>query len=326
MKLNIGKNIKKLRRECGASQNELAKYLGVKTQTVSKWEHDICAPDIAMLPEIALFFGVRIEELFEANRRSTAEEALAELEKLCDAKKWHEMADNALAYAKEFPHDARICEMLLISLVQAETCRERTKETDIVFSVHLAKRIISECADVALKQRITYHLCVILYGRGREEEADFYYSTLNRASYSCESLDMYKYKGRELASKLKENNAVWYNMLAMSFSRMAYNMDIGDESINYLYKAHECFYFAYECTNEKKYLRMCVLVLLDIAITRDMLEQGAEAAKCFRKARDFANEHSMEEEFLKITERALKSKNAGAAARKLFERMRAENV
>ena len=237
-----------------------------------------------------------------------------------------EMADNALAYAKEFPHDARICEMLLISLVQAETCRERTKETDIVFSVHLAKRIISECTDVALKQRITYHLCVILYGRGREEEADFYYSTLNRASYSCESLDMYKYKGRELASKLKENNAVWYNMLAMSFSRMAYNMDIGDESINYLYKAHEYFYFAYECTNEKKYLRMCVLMLLDIAITRDMLEQGAEAAKCFRKARDFAHEHSMEEEFLKITERALKSKNAGADARKLFERMRAENV
>ena len=69
MKLNIGKNIKKLRKECGASQNELAKYLGVKTQTVSKWEHDICAPDIAMLPEIALFFGVRIEEIVRGKQK-----------------------------------------------------------------------------------------------------------------------------------------------------------------------------------------------------------------------------------------------------------------
>lgn len=62
--VNIGKNIKRFRRECGLTQAELAKKLGVTTQAVSKWETQMNSPDIALIPRIAQVLGVSIDELF----------------------------------------------------------------------------------------------------------------------------------------------------------------------------------------------------------------------------------------------------------------------
>ncbi|MBQ8403093.1 MAG: helix-turn-helix domain-containing protein [Clostridia bacterium] len=326
MNFNIGENLKFLRKENAVSQSELAEYLGVKPQTVSKWERAVCAPDIAMLPEIALFFGIGIDELFSPKKNGSAKEALNVLQKLYDERKWREMAEKALIYAREFPREARICEKLLNALIHVEMCGEHIAEKDIAFAVNLAKRVLNECNDALLKQRITYHLCVILYEKGRTEEADFYYSDVNCASYGRESLDMYKYRGHELVKKLRENNAVWYNMLAMNFSRIAYNTDVGEESLACLRKSYEFFYAAYECVESRGYLRMCLLSLLDIAVTYEMMERGAEAAKSFAEARNFAIKQEIEECFDDIVEKALACNNLCEAARRLYERMRAENV
>lgn len=62
--MQIGTQIKALRRRRGATQEALAQHLNVTPQAVSKWERGVTAPDIAMLPEISAFFGVTIDELF----------------------------------------------------------------------------------------------------------------------------------------------------------------------------------------------------------------------------------------------------------------------
>ena len=46
------------------TQDELAEYLGISYQAVSKWENGNTMPDITMLPKLATFFGVSIDELF----------------------------------------------------------------------------------------------------------------------------------------------------------------------------------------------------------------------------------------------------------------------
>ncbi len=63
--MDIGKKIKSLRLEKEAKQEELAEYLGVSFQAVSKWETGASVPDISLLPNIAVFFGVTIDELFQ---------------------------------------------------------------------------------------------------------------------------------------------------------------------------------------------------------------------------------------------------------------------
>ncbi len=63
---NIGQNIAKLRKEKGFKQEELARYVGVSAQAVSKWENG-GVPDTELLPKIADFFGVSTDRLFGRN-------------------------------------------------------------------------------------------------------------------------------------------------------------------------------------------------------------------------------------------------------------------
>ena len=62
--MNIGSQIKALRTEKHVTQEDLATRLGVSAQAVSKWETDTSLPDITLLPSLAAYFGVTIDELF----------------------------------------------------------------------------------------------------------------------------------------------------------------------------------------------------------------------------------------------------------------------
>jgi transcriptional regulator with XRE-family HTH domain len=63
MSLKINDQIVALRKQKGVTQGELADVLGVSNQSVSKWESGQCCPDIQLLPELAKYFDVSIDEL-----------------------------------------------------------------------------------------------------------------------------------------------------------------------------------------------------------------------------------------------------------------------
>lgn len=62
--MKLGENIRALRLRKRLTQEQVAQQLGVTYQAVSKWENGTNTPDIALLPEIAAFFGVTIDALF----------------------------------------------------------------------------------------------------------------------------------------------------------------------------------------------------------------------------------------------------------------------
>ena len=64
MPLNIGKRIKALRKNKNITQNELAEVLNVSLQSVSKWETGNSIPDVELLPIIARYLGITMDELF----------------------------------------------------------------------------------------------------------------------------------------------------------------------------------------------------------------------------------------------------------------------
>ena len=77
MKLTIGENLRKLRARKNVTQDRLADYLGVTCQAVSRWENRTAYPDIELLPEMARFFGVSLEELMgcESGEKEAEEKA-----------------------------------------------------------------------------------------------------------------------------------------------------------------------------------------------------------------------------------------------------------
>lgn len=68
MSLNLAEKLKSLRKERNVSQEKLAAYLEVSFQAVSKWENGNTCPDIALLPDIARFFGITIDELLQVEK------------------------------------------------------------------------------------------------------------------------------------------------------------------------------------------------------------------------------------------------------------------
>ena len=74
----LGRRIARLRLAKTATQERLAKELNVSPQAVSKWENDINYPDISLLPDLARFLGVSVDELLSGASASTQESAAQE--------------------------------------------------------------------------------------------------------------------------------------------------------------------------------------------------------------------------------------------------------
>ena len=61
--MEIGECIKKLRQYKRMTQEEIAEFLKVSVQTVSRWENSLNYPDLIMLPELASLFHVTTDYL-----------------------------------------------------------------------------------------------------------------------------------------------------------------------------------------------------------------------------------------------------------------------
>ena len=62
-KIRIGEYILKYRKTHGLNQAEFGHLLGVSAVSVSKWEREICYPDIFLLADLASLLDVSIDEM-----------------------------------------------------------------------------------------------------------------------------------------------------------------------------------------------------------------------------------------------------------------------
>ncbi|MDL0210187.1 XRE family transcriptional regulator, partial [Clostridioides difficile] len=76
MQIKIGKVIQCLRKERNLTQEQLAKFIGVSTPAVSKWESGNSYPDIELLPLLADFFNVSIDKLLNYKIDLSEEEVM----------------------------------------------------------------------------------------------------------------------------------------------------------------------------------------------------------------------------------------------------------
>ena len=128
--MELGNKIKSLRLKAGLTQEKLADELNVSFQTVSKWENNVCAPDITMLPKLSVFFGVTIDELFDL----TSAQKINRIENMLDME--HELPYNTFVETIEFLKE------------QLEVHEDKGKIYGMIAHVY-HHRVVSDCDKVA---------------------------------------------------------------------------------------------------------------------------------------------------------------------------------
>ena len=135
MNIYFGENLKNLRKNKKLTQERLADFLGVSFQTVSKWERGDAFPDITMLPDIASFFKISIDELLGVSRAADEEEILAKLKKYDNLTDSEMMTDIISELRKKFPNDFRVLIRYLGCLVRfTEDKSAVSSEVETIYS------------------------------------------------------------------------------------------------------------------------------------------------------------------------------------------------
>ena len=68
---------KELRKINNMTQENLADFLGISSQSVSKWECGVTLPDLSIIPALAKLFNVTSDDLLELNNPKTTNERRA---------------------------------------------------------------------------------------------------------------------------------------------------------------------------------------------------------------------------------------------------------
>lgn len=168
MKLLIGENIRRLRRERDLTQEEVAAHLGISFQSISKWERGDGYPDITILPSLANYFGITVDELIgmEENAKSEKYDEINRLWKENNLNGLHH--DNVILMRnslKMFPNNALLLVQLSTSLEKlggAKYLRE---------SIAVQEQILRFGEDSEVRSATLFNICFAYWKCGEYEKA-----------------------------------------------------------------------------------------------------------------------------------------------------------
>lgn len=168
MTIYLSENIKKLRREKNLTQEALAEFLGVTFQSVSNWERGESYPDITILPEIAGFFKVSVDEILGINKAENEHEInlkIAEYDNLTDHKLMQETINDLKA---KFPNDFRVLIRYLRCLVNfSENLSVVSSEVFLIYN-----NIQQNCTDDRIRIKAKRAIIEFYRSQLNDENAD----------------------------------------------------------------------------------------------------------------------------------------------------------
>ena len=175
MNILIGENIKRLRKSNNITQEQLAVIFNVSTAAVCKWESGETYPDITLVPQIAYYFKVSIDELLGYDESKMEEEIiniLKEYDDIPNQNKYNgkcELLNNA---RKKYPHDYRVAERYMFDLVggyadnDPQLLIEHSSEL-----LRICDEIKNCCKDIKIRLNALTLQAKIFYALGKTNEA-----------------------------------------------------------------------------------------------------------------------------------------------------------
>jgi len=175
MNIYIDENIKRLRLERQITQEQLAAAMGVSCAAVSKWERGETLPDITLLPMLAHYFDVSIDELIgycAARIEEEINQYLEERRRLFMAGKKDAYTRLSEKAYRDYPNDYRVmnCYMWDKAGDYADNDPSVILENKEELSF-ICRRILDGCNDAFLRMNAINMQGKILHAEGKTEEA-----------------------------------------------------------------------------------------------------------------------------------------------------------
>lgn len=160
--INIASVIVAKRKEKGLTQDALADYMGVTKASVSKWETAQSYPDITLLPQLATFFNISIDELMGYMPQMTADDIKRTYQKLSldfSEKPFDSVYDSCqLIIKKYFACFPLLLKMALLLINHSMLTKGPERQIEVIKeAISLCERVRTESDDVWLvKQANSY--------------------------------------------------------------------------------------------------------------------------------------------------------------------------
>ena len=156
---HIGNTILRLRREKGVTQETLAEFIGVTKTSVSKWETGTTLPDIQMLPILASYFDVSVDELIGYVPMLGREQIRYQYQRLAKAfasRPFAEVLGECEEMIKKYYSCHPFLQQMLVLLLNHAGLASGEKEKEKVFAIafDLCEHILTECQDVGICKNV----------------------------------------------------------------------------------------------------------------------------------------------------------------------------
>ena len=172
MNLKIGTIIKQLRTKNKVTQDQLATFLGVTPQAISRWEAENGYPDIELLPTLAEFFSVTTDDLLGLNqseREKRLSEIYDEIQKQRELGTGKETVNYARRVLAEFPSNEKLQLNLAKNLCRAHMWDDAPDMDALKEAEKIYRTVIEKASDDAIKYDAIIGL-TSLYSNGFKNE------------------------------------------------------------------------------------------------------------------------------------------------------------
>ena len=174
--LKIGENILQKRKERGITQEELAEFMMVTKASVSKWETGQSHPDILLLPKLATFFNISVDELigYDPDLSSAQiQKFYIDLEnRVSDADMDSIVEDIKIKIKQYYSCFDLLYYMSLFILNHCDLATDTTKKEEYLeYANNILKRVCEDSKDSILKDKSLSLRAACLISLGKSEEA-----------------------------------------------------------------------------------------------------------------------------------------------------------
>lgn len=212
--MSIGTNIYTLRKERKITQSQLAEKLGVSEQAVSKWENDLCAPDVSLFPAIADFFGVSIDRLFGYHLNSYADEVKAIIRSADDSMDTYKEIEIISEGLKKYPNspDLKIYLAFSLSMLNRISDDENERKEAIKKAIRLCTEVVDTCGDIKQVDNALNMLSRIYNETENYEKAKECIAKISADSFNSRivgTVSMLRLKKSFVEQKQYSENALW---------------------------------------------------------------------------------------------------------------------